>query len=218
MAKELTTDVAKQIAADLKASAAMVEAPAVERIRMSPKGFTLPDGTTGDSIKCVILGFASANAHYPNAYDPDNPAGPDCWAVGYSPNQLSPHDSSEKKYSDTCMPCPNNQFGSAKVGAGKACKNTRKLAVLQLNGAEDASLMELSIPPSSIKYFDTYVSTTLRNRFQLPPSAVVTEIFMDEKVTYAAPRFKMDRPLDEKELQFFYSRKAEADDFLIPGS
>ena len=67
---------ADQIAKDLAEVANQVESSAVERIRMSGKGFTTPDGETGETLECVIIDFASANNHYPEAFDRDNPTPP----------------------------------------------------------------------------------------------------------------------------------------------
>lgn len=209
-------NLAEQIKRDLAASAEQVEAATVEKIRMSGRGFKLPDDSTGEKLMCVILDFVSANTHYAGEYDANDPAPPDCYAVGRVPGALAPATDVEEPYAEKCAGCPKNEFGSAKVGKGKACKNTRKLAVMQIGADEDSTIWELNVPPGSIRYFDTYISTTLRGRHQLPASAVVTEIYMDSSKDYASPRFKMDRPLTEEELAFYYGRKQEAQATLLP--
>jgi hypothetical protein len=205
---------ADQIKQDLAAVAEQVEGSQVERIRMSGKGFTTPDGETGETLQCVIIDFASANNHYPEAFDRDNPTPPNCFAVGKIPSQLQPDPQSAEPQSETCIECPKNKFESG-VGKSKACKNTRVLAIMQDGAADESPIWVMSVPPGSMRYFDTYVSTTLRGRYGVTPGMVVTTVFMDASKEYAAPRFKMDRQLSEEELGFYFSRKQEAETVLL---
>jgi hypothetical protein len=205
---------ADQIKRDLEALSSQVESALVQRIRLSSKGFTTPDGTTGPSVKGIIIDFASANNHYPGVYDRENPTPPNCYAVGKIPNQLAPDPSSPEPQAETCAVCPKNKFESG-VGKSKACKNTRVVALMQEKASEESPIWLLSVPPSSIRYFDTYVSTTLSGRHNIPPICAVTEITMDESQEFAAPRFKFDRLLTEEELAFYYTRKAEAESLLL---
>ena len=207
-------NLAEQIRKDLEVTAAQVESSSVERIRMSAKGFTTPDGATGKTIKGVIVDFASANSYYEGAYDRDNPAPPVCYAVAKIPSQLAPDPTAPQPQATTCAECPKNQFESG-VGKSKACKNTRALAVIQENATEDSPIWVLSVPPKSLRYFDTYVSTTLRGRHNVTPICVVTEIYMDENQEFAAPRFRVDRILEEEELRFYFGRKGEAEAVLL---
>jgi len=57
-----------------------------------------------------------------------------------------------------CANCPLNQFGSAEKGQGKACKEMRRLFLVE-HGDNLPSI--LNIPPTSIKAYDTYVSGLL---------------------------------------------------------
>jgi hypothetical protein len=205
---------AEQIRKDLAAVADQVEGSSVERIRMSGKGFTLPDGETGETLECIIIDFASANNHYPDAFDRDNPTPPNCFSVGKIPSQLKPDSQASDPQAETCGACPKNLFESG-VGKSKACKNTRVLGVMQVGAAPDSPIWVLSVPPGSMRYFDTYVSTTLRGRHAITPGMCVTEIHMDANKEYAAPRFKFMRILNDEELAFYYSRKGEAESVLL---
>ena len=108
---------AEQIKQDLAAVSNQVESGQVERIRLSAKGFTTPDGETGSTLECIIVDFASANNHYPDAFDRDNPTPPNCFAVGKIPSQLRPEPQSSEPQAATCAECPKNKFES---GTGKS--------------------------------------------------------------------------------------------------
>ena len=214
--KHLPADLSlsEQIAKDLAAISEQTQGSSVERIRMSGRGFTTPDGTTGATIKGIIVDFATAYNHYPNAYDPDNPSPPNCFATGKNINQLKPDAASPEPQAELCADCPKNQFESGR-GGSKACKNTRVIALMQEGAVDESPIWVMSVPPSSMKFFDTYVSSTLRGRHGLTPYHVVTEMFMDNKYDYAAPRFKMDRKLTDEELGFYFNRKPEAESLLL---
>lgn len=205
---------AEQIRKDLENLSNQVQGAAVQRIRMSAKGFTTPDGETGPTITGVIVDFASANNHYPNAFDRDNPSPPNCFAVSKVIDELKPDPASPEPQAESCAVCPKNQFESG-VGKSKACKNTRVLAIMQENPAEDSPIWILSVPPSSIRYFDTYVSTTLSGRHNIPPICALTEVSMDANQDFAAPRFKFVRLLEENELKAYWLRRAEAESLLL---
>lgn len=207
----------EQIKADLEAAQEQVEASAVERIRMSTKGFSTPDMKPGEAeatVRGVIVDFISANMHYPEEFDRDNPTPPDCFAMGRIPAQMAPDPKATKPQADSCKECPMNKFESGK-GKAKACKNTRQLAFMQENATEDSPIWLLTVPPGSIRYYDTYVSTTLRGRYALPPIGVLTEVSMDTSKDYASPRFKYLRSLADDELAGYYARKAEAEAVLL---
>jgi hypothetical protein len=205
---------ADQIAQDLKDLQKQVGGAAVMQVRMSGKGFTTPDGEVHDAIRGVIVDFASANMHYPGIYDKEKSTPPNCFAMHKIIDQMAPHASAPEPQSDTCAECPLNKFESG-VGKSKACKNTRKLALIQENATEDSPIWILSVPPKSLRYFDTYASTTLSGKHGITPICAVTEITMDPKEDYASPRFAFDRLLTEPELVQYYQRRTEAESMLM---
>ena len=205
---------AEQIQADLKALQQQVGGASVLQVRMSGKGFTTPDGETHDAIRGVIVDFASANMHYPGVFDKEKPTPPNCYAMNKIIDQLAPHPSAPEPQADSCAECPLNKFESG-VGKSKACKNTRKLAIIQENATEDSAIWILTVPPKSLRFFDTYVSSTLSGQHGVTPICAVTEITMDPKETFAAPRFAFDRLLTEKELVQYYQRRQEAQNLLM---
>ena len=185
----------EQLQNEASTIAAKISAPSGDRIRMvGSQKFVLPDGTEAAEIEGVVVDFMSANLFFEGAFDPKNPAPPGCFAVGPEPSTLVPTNNSPNKQAETCAVCPNNQFGSN--GAGKACKNTRLLAIQPLEGGDH---YVLSVPPTSIKEFDKYVST-LAAKHRMPPIGVLTKVTLDHNVTYSAPRFDIVRPLTNEEI------------------
>lgn len=64
----------------------------------------------------------------------------------------------------SCASCPLSQFGSAHqggAGRGQACKALRRLVVLADGWAQPALF---TLPPTSLKSFDTYASSLARGR------------------------------------------------------
>ena len=194
----------------LKAQAAAVAdktAPATGNfIRLAPGKFTLPDGTTTPGpLELVIVEFSSKNAFYEGAYDAKNISPPACFAIGSNPLKMIPSDNSPLKQAVDCATCPNNQFGSA--GDGKACKNSRVMAVLPPDADEDTPLWLLATSPTANKGFDTYVSSVARV-FQLPPVGVITTVSLDPNATYAKLVFSDPQP--NPRIDAHFSRQEEA--------
>jgi hypothetical protein len=144
----------------------------------------------------IILQAAFENAYYEEGFDPDSPAPPDCYAVGYDEATLAPPEDLETKQHDTCAGCPKNEWGSAEKGKGKACKNQRKLALISADAINDgpggvakSTVVVLRIPPTSTGPYSKYVKR-LANLLKLPPYAVSTTLSFDEGESYALLKFK----------------------------
>jgi hypothetical protein len=208
----LPVNYAEQLANEVSNIQQRIAAPAGDRIRMvNNSHFALPNGQDADAIECVVVDFVSANLLFEGAYDKDNPSAPGCFAVGPEPTTLIPTNNAPNKQAETCAVCPNNQFGSA--GKGKACKNTRLLAVKPIDGDDD-NIYVLSVPPTSIKAFDGYVHT-LAGKHRLPPVGVVTRISLDKNESFAAPRFEVVKPLDSSELGPYMEARTQARERLV---
>lgn len=151
------------------------------------KQFLLPDGTkTPGPLELVIVDFTSKNMFYEGNYDPKNITPPACFAIGSNPQKLVPSENAPLGQATDCASCPNNQFGSA--GTGKACKNSRVLAVLPPDADENTPLWTLTTSPTANKGFDAFV-TSVSRIFQMPPVGVVTTVGFDENETYAKLTF-----------------------------
>lgn len=204
----------EQLAREASDITKRIAAPSGDRIRFNAnRAFITPDGIEGETLEVVIVDFMSSNLFYEGAFDRDNPQPPACFAIGPEPTLLVPSPNSPVKQADTCSACPNNQFGSASNGKGKACKNTRLLALMPASAIDseegEAPIWIMSVPPTSLKAFDSFVHS-LAVKHKTVPIGVVTEITLDPANTFASPRFRVVRPLQGKELGTFMPRREEA--------
>lgn len=140
----------------------------------------------GNKMDVVIVDYNFLNTYYEGAYDADNPEPPVCFAFGDPDVEddeivtMEPHADAKEPQHENCHGCEHNVFGSAEKGKGKACKNSRRLALVpadQLKSAKqfaeyDAAFLQL--PVTSLKAWGGYVKL-LASR-GLPPFGVVTEI------------------------------------------
>lgn len=174
------------------------------------KQFILPDGTkTPGPLELVIVDFASKNSFWEEKFDPKNIKPVACFAMGSNPLKLVPSAKAPLPQASDCGSCPNNQFGSD--GDGKACKNTRVLAVLPPDATEDTPLWLLATSPTANKGFDGFVTSVARV-FQMPPVGVVATVGFDPNVTYAKLVFSDPQP--NANLEVHFARQAEAQALL----
>lgn len=200
-----------QIAAQVAAMAERTAPPSGSAIRITQdKQFKLPDGTTTPGpLELVIVDFVAANKFYEGAYDPNSISPPSCFAIATNPLKMVPSNNSPDKQADTCGECPNNQFGSA--GNGKACKNSRVLAVLPPDADAETPIWTLTVSPTALKAFDGYVQSLAR--MQAIPVAMVTDVSFDPTKTYASLRFSNPQPNEALETHF--GRQEEARTMLM---
>ena len=172
------------------------------------KQFLLPDGTKSPGpLELVIVDFTSKNAFYEGAFDPKNISPPACFAIGSNPLKMVPSNNAPLKQAVDCAACPNNQFGSA--GTGKACKNSRVLAVLPPDADENTPLWILAVSPTANKGFDGFVTSVARV-FQTPPVGVVATVGFDPNETYAKLVFSDPQPNANVGVHFARQEEARA--------
>jgi hypothetical protein len=177
-------------------------------IRLSPGKFTLPDGTTTPGpLELVIVDFTSKNLFYAGAYDPKNIVPPNCFSIGNDITTMVPSKNAPEPQAASCAACPNNQFGSA--GDGKACKNSRLMAVLPPDADADTPMWTLATSPTANKGFDGHVSSVAR-LFEMPPVGVVTEVSLDPNTTYAKLMFSNPKPNPQGGVHFARMDEAKA--------
>lgn len=156
------------------------------------KQFLLPDGTKSPGpLELVIVDFTAKNAFYEGAYDPKTITPPACFAIGTNPLKMVPSKNAPLPQAVDCQSCSMNMFGSS--GEGKACKNSRVLAVLPPDAEEDTPLWILSTSPTANKGFDGYVTSVARV-FQTPPIGVITTVSFDPNESYAKLVFANPQP------------------------
>ena len=147
----------------------------------------------GNALACVVADFLFVNVFYEGDYDPDNPAPPTCFAFGFEERGMEPHEivrAEDQAQHDECDGCPQNEWGTADRGRGKACRNRRRLALIPA-GTFDAAgrfvpeadpayfqgvaIGYLEIPPTSVKAWGNYVKQ-ITGVLKRPPHGVLTRI------------------------------------------
>lgn len=211
-ASSAIVSIQEQLKAQVAAQANKIAPPSGINIRVTQdKKFQLPDGSKVDGpLDLVIVDFVSRNSFYEGAYDPNNISPPACFAIHPEPKQMVPSDNSPIKQADDCASCPMNQFNSA--GKGKACKNSRVLAVLPPDADADTPLWLLQVSPTALKGFDGFVGSVART-FQMPPIAVIASVDFNPNETYASLTFGDPRP--NENLAVHFARQAEAKELLM---
>lgn len=133
-----------------------------------------------NKMQVIIVDHVYENAFYEGDYDADNPSPPSCYAFGRTEEELKPHEKASDPVHDQCTGCPNNAFGSAEKGKGKACKNIRRLALISADGLSKESIKDgervyLKVPVTSAKGWAFFVKG-LASTMKRPPFAVIAEI------------------------------------------
>lgn len=209
----LPANLSADLQAELEALKNRIAAPSGDRIQITQdKLFKLPNGENSDTLTCIIVDFVNANFFYESGYQKGEITPPACFAIGVNTAELAPSTNSPEAQHDKCSGCWANQFGSA--GKGKACANTKLLAVLPPDADQETPLMILKVSATGIKPFDSYVGSVARS-FQRPPRGVITEISFDPNVTYASLRFSPVAPCDDSQFMLAHSRKGEAMERLL---
>ena len=186
-AKELA-NIDAELAAEAADIADSIGTPSSNVINIQDKVFKLPDGQIiQEPLDVIIIDHISKNFFYEGAWDPKNPEGPICWAINRKLNDLAPSKTVPQAQSKgTCEKCVMNEWGSD--GDGKACKNTRALAVLLPNIGEGTQLYTLNVSPTAIKSFDGYVNAIVK-MYKSAPIKVITEITFHPDKRWAYPVF-----------------------------
>lgn len=192
-----TTAVAKwdeELARQAKLAAAMEESTATGNF-FSLKGGILAFNDApvpNNEMGVIILDSVLENVYYEGKYDPDNVQGPLCFAFGRDEKAMVPHKiviEAENNQHETCHGCPMNEWGSADVGRGKACRNTRRLALIPAGTfeagrfkpfndeeqIEKAAIAYMKLPVTSVKGYAAHVKQ-LANALSRPPHAVYTKV------------------------------------------
>lgn len=144
----------------------------------------------GNKMGVIIIDHMLENAFYPGKFQPGAIVPPDCFALARDEGDLKPHELSLDPQHDKCDGCPQNQWGSADTGKGKACGNRRRLALLPA-GVYDKNdefdpILEpehyktaepgfLKLPSTSLKGWAQFVKQ-LAATLKRPPLGVIAQI------------------------------------------
>lgn len=136
---------------------------------------------------------------YMSKYDPENPAGPDCWSADGD----KPDSTAANPQHSNCAQCPQNIKGSGQ-GESRACRFSQRLAVVLANDVE-GDVMQLQLPATSIFGKAEGENHPLQSyaRFLaaqgVSPDTVVTRMKFDTKAESPKLFFKPMRWLTEDE-------------------
>lgn len=177
-----------------------------EMVLMRPDG----DGPR-NSIELVIL---KANPHlskiwYENGYVEGSNAAPDCSAA----NGLKPDAGVPKPQHTVCATCPKNQWGSdPRGGKGKACGDSRRLAVVPLQDIPNESLggpLLLRVPAASLQDMAAFSNSMQSKGY--PYYSIGVRVGFDAKESYPKFEFSAIRPLTDAEADIVIGmQKSEA--------
>lgn len=200
----------KRELAEVKGS---VAPPSGFRVSLKGKMFTFPDGTqSAGPIDCVILDWRTAHTYYKGVYNPQKPESPACFALGKVIETLKPSENVPEPQADSCGKCPMNQFGSAATGRGKACKNSRLLAVVPADADENTEPWIVTVSPTGIKGFDNYV-TKLSGVMGMVPIQVTTRMALNPNEAYPTLVFGSPEP-HEMDLALLFKLREAAQPLL----
>jgi hypothetical protein len=212
----------EELAKHAKAAAAN-ERPQVSRVSLRGGTMTLMDQRIpNNELMCVILASMMEHAYYPNRFDPMKPDAPDCFAFSETGIDMVPHEKAFKKQNETCLGCPQNEWGSDKnspSGKGKACKQKRKLLLMPSSALENGSiktceLAVLDVPVTSVKFWSNYVNALATTEGR-PAWAMVTNIKLEpDPRTQIKLSFRPAFPIGDEHLQELLDRATSSKDIL----
>ncbi|MDD2775546.1 MAG: hypothetical protein PHU06_06295 [Gallionella sp.] len=219
-------ELAKQaeVAAGMEASAGGGQFFSTKGGQLSFNDMPIP----GNHMAVIIVDSVLENVMYDGRYDPDVPQAPICFAFGRDEKDLKPHElvvANETAQHETCQGCPMNEWASAETGKGKACRNTRRLALVpagtlsatghldQLATSDDlatAAMGFLKLPVTSVKGYATFVKS-VAGALRRPPFGILTKISVipDAKTQFRVV-FSPLQPASDELMPVIMQRRAEA--------
>lgn len=191
----------EQLRQELAGLSKRVAPPSGNRISLKGKVFTLPDGSSDKGpFAAVILDWRCVNRYYEGIYNSQSPKPPICWATSKRVDDLAPGDDVKAPKADSCDTCPMNEWGSSPTGKGKACKNTRRLAVVPADATGDTEIMVLDVSPTGLKNFDNYVNSLGAGEHGQLPIEVVTHVGFNPAMDYPTLVFGRPEPITDEQL------------------
>lgn len=200
--KAVTTSSSKEVANwDEELAKAAVAASTMEQNTGGGQFFSLKSGQLSfngasfpnNEMAVIVLDHVYENIFYEGKYDPNNLTPPTCFAFGRD-DGMRPHDTvfeHNQEQNDVCKGCPQNQWGTADTGRGKACRNSRRLALIPGGGfnlktgvfepieeekeVKEPSIAYLKLPVTSVNPFGAYVKQ-IASMLSRPPLGVFTRI------------------------------------------
>lgn len=147
-----------------------------------------------NEIAVLVVDGILENVWYPGDYNADEMTPPACFAFGRDEADLAPHLTVVQNgtaQSKLCKGCEKNEWGSAEKGAGKACGNRRRLALITAGKLDEKTgaftpildpdhytnspVGYMKIPPTSIAGYANFVKQ-LAAGARRPPHGVFTKV------------------------------------------
>lgn len=213
-------DIDKALSAHVSDAAARIEKPAGQSIGIKGKKFKFKEDVIGRVASFVIVDFIRQNSYYDEAFHEDDIKPPACQALSVDGENMVPLEHAPRKQNETCDGCPQNAWGSADVGRGKACGEQYKLAVLAVDSSRNETyancdMATITVPPTSKKNFGKYVKA-LEDATGRPPMAFLTEFSFDDDFDHEVLLFEVNKGYkDAKTLSAILSRVSEAREMLM---
>ena len=213
---QLPADFEQKQAADVARFKERLAVSESSRIQVTQdKFFKVPNGDEASEKKTVLRGiivdFATRKAFYEFDYDKDNPAPPNCFAIGFTQHDnLIPDQASPDARNDICRGCAHNSFTQLPSGKwqAKECKDTYRLALISPDGSGDTKLMTLDVSATAVRAFDKYVR--LLANMGKAPYQVVTEFSFDPASDYPSVRFNFNEDVPRNAVGMVLEQQDEA--------
>lgn len=186
-----------------------------------------------NQMAVVIADSILQNVFYTGKYDPDTPASPICYAFGRDEKTMGPpkevHDNGTAQ-ATLCKDCEMNTWNSADVGKGKACKNSRRLALVGAgNFDKDGNVFSLNddpqhmassmmgfmnLPVTSTKGYASFVKQ-VAGALKRPPFGIVTKIkVVPDSKTQFKVTFEPIMPVPNNLMEAVVARNEEAKNLI----
>jgi hypothetical protein len=189
----------------------------------------------GNEMAVVIVDYIFENVYYEGEWDPDDVRPPRCFSFSREGYDMTPHESVVKAghaQNDRCEAsgeplCKWNKFNSADKGRGKACRNTRRLALIPAGTAvpnerpgtyiyftdpaqfADSPVGFLRLPVTSVKNWGMYAKSAA-GALRRPYFGISTRVMVfPDKDTQVRVEFKPIDVLSEDIVRVVMRRKAE---------
>lgn len=181
-----------QLAAEAEANAGGGQFFSFRGGRLSFNGSELHN----NEVAVVVCAAIFENVYYEGRFDPDQPAPPTCYAFATQESELAPHkivQEAGNAQHDQCKGCDQNEWGTADTGKGKACRNTRRLAVLpcgifhptthafepyEPEQLEAAAFGFMKLPVTSVQGYAAYVKS-IANGLKKPLETIFTRVSVE---------------------------------------
>lgn len=197
----------------------------------------------GNQACVIVLDSIRENNFYTAAWNPDSdPVPPTCYAFGRSEEEMAPHETMRaseyfQPQHEQCQGCPQNEFGTADKGKGKACQNRRRLALIpagfytprkgsrdfdleifnDLQSFESSDVVYIKVPPTSVKEWIKY-GAQVGAKFSRPPWGVITRLYVEPHERFQQQvKFEMLDKVPDEFMQAVMARHDQAQSSIIQG-